>query len=218
MEVIWLLVWMLAWPACAWWPGKMPTRVRQLAAGLALVPPLLALLFVGVLLVGRPRQLFVPAGSILLVLGMTILAGAYSLWPSAAPKKNRAVAAVFFLGPVLCLFLLVEVVKEARGGTVVGRVTWRGQPLPSGKVSILTEAGEVRTGDIRPNGRYTVLRVPPGPVRMAIHTYPSPPPGPVPVPASKYVPIPPRYRAFDKSRLAFLVTRGVQVQDIELQP
>ena len=100
----------------------------------------------------------------------------------------------------------------------MGKVTFNGQPLPAGKVSIMTDGGAVCSGDISPDGRYIVYRVPPGRVRIAVATYASPPPGPVPVVAPKYVPIPRRYRDFDRSSLTRTVTRGGQVQDLELEP
>jgi hypothetical protein len=97
-------------------------------------------------------------------------------------------------------------------------VTFKGQPLPSGKVSILSESGVVCSGDIAPDGRYIVYRVPGGPVKIAVATYLPPPPGPVPIPAAKYIPIPRRYRDFDKSALTCTVAQGWQVQSLELEP
>jgi hypothetical protein len=147
-----------------------------------------------------------------------ITAGFYSMWPNEISRRRRALAAIFFVGPLLILFAVAGIVSYARGGTVRGTVTFKGQPLPSGKVSILSTGGVVCSGDIGPDGRYTVYRVPDGPVKIAIATYPPPPPGPVPTPAPKYSPIPRRYRDFDKSALTRTVTRGWQVQDIELEP
>jgi hypothetical protein len=42
--------------------------------------------------------------------------------------------------------------------------------------------------------------------------------GPMPTPARKYIPIPRRYRDFDKSALRRIVRHGGQVQNIELEP
>src|SRR5262249_19049103 len=100
----------------------------------------------------------------------------------------------------------------------VGTVTFKGQPLPSGKVSMMSEAGVVCSGDIRADGRYTVYRVPGGPAKIAVATYPASPAGPVPMATPKYVPIPRRYRDFNKSALMRTVTHGWQRQDIELEP
>jgi hypothetical protein len=95
-------------------------------------------------------------------------------------------------------------------------VTFKGQPLPAGKVSILSEGGVVCSGDIGPDGGYTVYRVPGGPVKIAVATYPPPVAGPVPTTVPKHLPIPRRYRDFDKSVLRRIVTHGGQVLNIEL--
>jgi hypothetical protein len=116
------------------------------------------------------------------------------------------------------LFALAGAIWNARAGTVSGTVTFRGQPLPSGKVSILSTGGTVCSGDIGPDGRYTVYRVSEGLVKIAVATYPPPPPGRVPVRAPAYVPLPRRYRDFDKSGLVRTVAHGWQRQDIELEP
>jgi hypothetical protein len=205
-------------PILAWWPGRMPAAVRKAAACLTLAPVVVGFLFLAHALITRPRQLVWLAGPLLLAFGTMILAGAYSLWPGARPRRNRVAAACLFVGPCLALFALAQVVMYARGGTLTGKVTFKGQPVHSGKVSVMSEDGIVCSGDIRPNGRYVVYRVPRGPVRIAVAAYPPPPPGPVPVPAAPYVAIPPRYRDFDKSRLMRVVTGGGQTQDLDLQP
>jgi hypothetical protein len=161
---------------------------------------------------------FWPALPLVVLLGTTIPAGLYSMWPNDTSIRNRAIAAIFFAGPLLILFALAGVIFYARGGTVRGTVTFKGQPLPSGKVSIMSTGGAVCSGDIGPDGRYTVYRVPGGPVKLSVATYPPPPPGPVPTRAPKYIPIPRRYRDFDKSTLTRTVTHGWQVNDIELEP
>jgi hypothetical protein len=175
-------------------------------------------MFLLVAWIARPGQRFWVAGPILVALGTMIVAGAYSMWPGDAPRRSRAIAALFFVGPFLGLLVLGVTVFIARGGTVTGRVTFKGQPLPSGKVSMMSEHGVVCTGEIRPDGTYGVYRVPPGLVKIAVATYPPSPPGPVPIPAPKYLPIPRRYRDFEQSALTRIVTRGGQVQNFELEP
>jgi hypothetical protein len=209
---------LLGGPVLAWWPGRMPAAVRKVATCLALAPVVLVLVFTAHVVFTRPAQLLWPAGLFLPVLGMTVVAGAYAMWPGAAPRRNRVIAAVLFVGPLLGLLTLAGAFLYVRAGTVVGKVTFKGQPLPSGKVTILSADGVVCSGDIGPNGRYTVYRVPPGPARIAVAAYPPPPPGPVPVAVPKYIPIPRRYRDFDRSGLTCPVTRGGQVRDLELQP
>lgn len=218
MEPFAILSFWLGFLLLAWWPGRMPRTIRKAATGLALTPILVAFLFLLVVLIRRPNQIFWAAGPILVVLGTMISAGAYSMWPGDAPRRNRAVAALFFLGPFLGLLILAVTVALARGGTVTGTVTFTGQPLPSGKVLMMSEKGAVCTGEIQPGGRFWVYRVPPGLVKTAVATYPPPPPGPVPIAASKYIRIPRRYRDFDKSTLRFTVKHGGQVQNIDLEP
>ncbi|HLJ95167.1 MAG TPA: hypothetical protein VKU02_18465 [Gemmataceae bacterium] len=213
-----MLVLLLGGPILAWFPVKLPVAVRKIAACLALVPATVALVFVSGVWLMRPRQLAWPALPLILLFGMMVAAGAYSMWPGERSRKKCLFLASSYVGLILILFTLAGAVVYARGGTVFGTVTFKGQALPSGKVSILSESGVVCSGDIGPNGRYIVYRVPSGRVKMAVATYPPPPPGPVPTTASKYLPIPRRYREFDTSALTDTVTHGGQVRDIELEP
>lgn len=213
-----MLCLLLGCPVLAWCPGKIPVAVRKAATCLALAPVVVATVILLGVWITRPRQLFWPAMPLFVLLGTTILAGAYSMWPNHISRSRRAIAAIFFVAPLLILFTVAGVVSSVRGGTVTGRVTFKGQCLPSGKVSIMSEGGVVCSGDISPEGRYTVYRVPGGPAKIAVATYPPPPPGPVPTTPPKYVPIPRRYRDFEKSALTCTVTHGRQVRNLELEP
>jgi hypothetical protein len=208
---------LLGGPVVALWPGRLPAWARKVGTCLALAPIAAGLVGVAGMLVSRP-SLYWAAGPILIALGTAVLAGVYVLWPGAARRRTRMAAAVLYVGPLLGLFLLAGAIWTARGGTVVGKVTFQSRPVPAGKVSILSEDGVVCSGDIRPDGRYVVYRVPPGPAKFAVAVYPPRPPGPVPVAAPKAVPVPRRYRDFDTSGLTRPVTRGGQVQNIELGP
>jgi hypothetical protein len=213
-----ILFLLLGCPVLAWCPAKIPDAVRKAATCLALAPVVVASVFLAGFVITRPQQFFWPAVPPLLLLGTMISAGAYSMWPNDKSRRNRAIAAAFYLVPLLLLFTLAGAISYARGGTVRGTVTFKGQPLPSGKVSILSECGVVCSGDIGPDGGYTVYRVPGGPVKIAVATYPPPLPGPVPTSAPICIPIPRRYRDFDKSALRRIVRHGGQVQNIELEP
>jgi len=195
----------------------MPNWARKVGTCLTLVPSVVACVFLAVALVTRPIQFWV-AGPILVALGMATVAGACAFWPTARPRRARAVAAILFVGPLLGLFLLGGAIWIGRGGTVVGTVTFRGQPVTGGKVSIMNEDGVVCSGDIRADGRYVVLRVSPGAARFAVAVYPLPPAGPVPTSPSKPAAIPRRYRDFESSGLSFPVTRGGQRHNLELVP
>jgi hypothetical protein len=213
-----MLLLLLGCSVLAWCPAKIPAAVRKAATCLALAPVVVAIVLLSGFVVTRPQQLFWAVVPLLLLLGTMIPAGAHSMWPSDTGRRSRAIAAIFFVGPLLLLFALAGAIGYARAGTVCGKVTFKGQPLPSGKVLILSTEGKVYSGDIGPDGQYAVYRVSGGPVKIAVATYPPPPPGPVPVGAPAYVPIPRRYRDFDKSGLMRSVAHGWQRQDIELEP
>jgi hypothetical protein len=208
---------LLGGPVVALWPGRLPAWTRKTATCLALAPVVLACVFLAVAFVSRPAQYWV-AGPILIALGTATVAGACAFWPSTRSPRTRIVAAVLFVGPLLGLFLLGGAIWIGRGGTVFGKVTYRGQPVPAGKVSILSEDGVVCSGDIRADGRYIVYRVPPGPAKFAVAMYPAPTTGPVPASTPTSIFIPRRYRDFDASGLTFSVTRGGQPYSIELWP
>jgi hypothetical protein len=70
---------------------------------MALAPVVVAIVFLSGSMISRPQQLFWPAAPLLLLLATTIPAGAYSMWPNDKPKGNRAMAAAFYLGPLLVL-------------------------------------------------------------------------------------------------------------------
>jgi hypothetical protein len=208
---------LLGGPVIALWPWRLPGWTRKTGTCLALAPVVVACIFLAVALVTRPTQFWV-AGPILIALGIAAVAGACAFWPNTRPRRVRAVATMLYVGPLLALCLLGGAVWLGRGGTVFGKVTYRGQPVPTGKVSILSEDGVVCSGDIRADGRYIVYRVPPGAAKFAVAVYPAAAPGPVLVSAPRPVPVPRRYRDFDTSGLILSVTRGGQLFHIELRP
>ncbi len=55
-------------------------------------------------------------------------------------------------------------------GTVSGKVSFRGQPLRGGTVSIIPQAGGAMTGEIKEDGSYTIAKVPTGPAKVAVET------------------------------------------------
>lgn len=208
---------LLGGPVVALWPGRLPAWVRKTGTCLGLAPIVVACVFLAIALVTRPVQFWV-AGPILIALGTATVAGACAFWPSTRPRRTRAVAAVLFVGPLLGLFLLGGAIWIGRAGTVYGKVTFRGQPVPAGKVSILSGDGVVCSGDIRTDGRYIVYRVPPGAAKFAVASYPAAAPGPVPMPATKPLPVPRRYRDFETSGLTGVVERGGQTHHLVLMP
>jgi hypothetical protein len=137
------------------------------------------------------------------------------------------------LGLGLLLAGLGAVVGCSGGiGEVTGQVRYKGEPLPSGRVSFVCEGGDrpVLTAEIK-NGEYVVSRVPVGQVRIGVATFgvnttPVPnmpenilPPGggTGPTPGT-FVPIPSRYGDPNTSGLDYTVGRGKQTHDIDLEP
>ena len=123
-------------------------------------------------------------------------------------------------------------------GEVSGQVKFKGEPLTSGRVTFVCQAGakEVLSSEIV-NGTYTISGVPVGPVKIMVETFPPPTaPPPVKIPGGippkikglpepgappahgRHVAIPPRYSNLEQSGLSYAVTAGPQNYDIPLQP
>jgi hypothetical protein len=54
------------------------------------------------------------------------------------------------------------------GGTVNGRISYRGHPVTYGSVILVSADGTSHSGSIKPDGSYTVNRVPPGAVKIGV--------------------------------------------------
>jgi hypothetical protein len=102
-------------------------------------------------------------------------------------------------------------------GTVIGKVRFRGSPLPSGLIVFVDGGGIPHPGRIQRDGSYSVANLPCGPMKVAVATMFTgniflPEDGPR-VPAVR---IPRHYTHPDNSGLAKNVWRGVQVFMIDL--
>jgi len=153
---------------------------------------------------------------------------------------RSATASRGICGPVLLLFLAAGCSSK---GTITGKVTYKGKPLPVGTVMFVSEQGEgTVTADIQ-DGEYKAMKVPTGPAKIAVYTPPSQsppaqymakmiPPKEVlqqlaPDKSSediaksaqkpKSVPIPEKFHDPNTSGLKYTVKRGLQVYDIDLQ-
>jgi hypothetical protein len=124
-------------------------------------------------------------------------------------------------------------------GDVSGLVTYKGEPLPFGRITFVSQVGNKPslTARIR-TGKYTIAACPAGPVQIAVESLARPLKGRpsmggitkgfVPPededavePSAKQprpVTLPPRYNIPEESGLDYTVTSGQQTHDIPLNP
>jgi hypothetical protein len=136
------------------------------------------------------------------------------------------------------LALLAAVALAGCGGgtgTLTGKVTYQGKPVVYGSVLVRCADGQQRSGNVEPDGSYTVLNVPAGPVKLAVVSPEPPDPTKAPpnrgrgerappqqaaAPASdrsKWVKLPDNYADPDQSGLTATVTAGTVTHDIVLK-
>jgi hypothetical protein len=134
------------------------------------------------------------------------------------------------------LLLLILANSGCAGGPVAakvsGTVTYRGEPLPAGKVSFYGPNDQVASALISEDGNYEAANVPLGAVKVAVST-PLPPPPEIEKAAKegkrrfgkgnliqapqRTVSIPPKYSDPGKSALSVTVIEGTHVFNIELK-
>ena len=101
--------------------------------------------------------------------------------------------------------------KGEKKGSVAGKVTYKGKPLPGGTITLHVAKGKPIRGSLRADGSYSVKDVPPGQVQVTIETES------VKAKAGKYVPIPLKYADPRTSGLTYEVNKGTQTFHIELR-
>jgi hypothetical protein len=122
--------------------------------------------------------------------------------------------------------------------TVTGKVTYKGQPLKGGSISLISDAGGVVKSTIEEDGSYKITKAPLGSAKVTVDTkglrpvnqkavkgpYANAKAPPEVLPksakggdASHYVAIPPRYADPEKSGLSVEVKKGKNEQNIDLQ-
>jgi hypothetical protein len=106
-------------------------------------------------------------------------------------------------------------------GTVSGKVSFNGKPLPGGLVSLYDSEGQTRSGGIGKEGNYTVSNVAPGKAQVFVVTLSERPS--IRQPENKnstslgeYVAIPPKYMDKDQSGITLDVKTGKQDFDIQM--
>ncbi len=107
-----------------------------------------------------------------------------------------------------------------------GRVTIDGAPVKVGVVNVVSDDDIVRTSsDIAPDGTYSIVGAPVGPVKLSVSTedfrliLPEPGPGAGAQPRANplYTATPKKYEKFETAELATTVARGKATFDIELK-
>jgi hypothetical protein len=98
-------------------------------------------------------------------------------------------------------------------GTIVGKVAFRGQPVPGGFVDFVSEGGKVTTGRIQPDGTYTVSGVPVGRAAITVRDLSG---GLGGAAGTKPLKLPLRYRSAEASGLHYTVNSGRQQHNLDL--
>jgi hypothetical protein len=117
-------------------------------------------------------------------------------------------------------------------GTLTGKVSYQGKPVVMGSVFVQAADGTRRVSNIEPDGTYTVLNMPVGPVMIAVNSPEPPDPkalagrapraGAKPAPAapavdrSKWVRLPDKYADPAQSDVTTTVSPGTTQFDINL--
>ena len=108
--------------------------------------------------------------------------------------------------------------KDQPTGSVVGKVTYNGQPLTTGVVTFINEkAGSGASGEIDSSGAYRITSLRTGEYRVAIHRQPPPMlEGPRQGTGAWKLDIPEKYQAHRTSGLTATVKEGKNTADFAL--
>jgi hypothetical protein len=119
---------------------------------------------------------------------------------------------------LLCGLLTLAGCRDG-AAEVTGTVSYDNKPLTSGTVTILSEDGKERYSAVGPQGQYSVLGVPSGPVRFAVKSHAKIPTGLL-RPGEKQLAaqIPARYEDPKTSELTANVRGGVFKHNLDLTP
>jgi hypothetical protein len=134
-----------------------------------------------------------------------------------------AILAAFVLAVLLAGLAPAQDKAAKKTGSVQGKVSYKGVPLPGGTVTFHPPKGKAISGWLDKEGSYSVKGVPAGPVKVTIETKSlkklkgGVPKGKAPPPGTKYVPIPEKYASPETSGLILQVMEGKHTFDIELQ-
>lgn len=130
------------------------------------------------------------------------------------------------LGASFLLILIGCNSQDPNKNTVTGKVTYKGEPIPLGKITFYDNNSKVVASGGIASGAYRMENVPQGPVKIGItvpppipHDQNAPPPttalaGPQP----KSIALPLKYATPGSSGLSYTVKQGEQTHDIALTP
>jgi hypothetical protein len=105
-------------------------------------------------------------------------------------------------------------------GTLTGKITFKGQPMPGGMVSVYDGSFARRDGQIQNDGTYTVRNITPGPVKIGVRSVIGHPifhPEDHENPFGPYRHIPMKYSDPDRSGFATEIKSGKQEYEIEIK-
>jgi len=122
-----------------------------------------------------------------------------------------------------CLGLLVCVCwctgcgsGEPPTGSIAGKVTFKGQPLTTGVITLVNEeAGLGASGELDVSGNYRIESIRTGQYKVAVHN-PPPPPESGAVPKNWKLSIPEKYQDVETSELTATVNEGENTADFGL--
>lgn len=137
------------------------------------------------------------------------------------------------LASVALLALLLAAISgchDGARGRVHGKVTFKGEAVPSGTVAFYGPGDQVANAALLPDGTYEATEVPLGEVKVALTTPPPPDPKAaerlknnpyvkmrnIPVKQEKVVSVPRKYNLPGTSKISLTVTQGSQQFDITL--
>jgi truncated hemoglobin YjbI len=102
-------------------------------------------------------------------------------------------------------------------GTVSGKVTYKGQPVPGGTITFHPKEGKAVSAQLQEDGTYSADKVPAGDCTVTVETESVRPTDKPKAGAPKYVPIPAKYAGTKTSGLTYNVQKGTQALDISLE-
>jgi hemoglobin len=132
--------------------------------------------------------------------------------PARAPETGGDTAEVSYKATYV--FYAPDKKSEEKGaedaGTVSGKVTYKGVPVPAGTIAFHPKEGKAISAKLSEDGSYSADMVPPGEYAVTVETDSVKPP-------AKFVKLPKKYAGPETSGLKYTVVKGKQAFDIALE-